>query len=199
MCVLATGGGSGLNCLRGVEVFQRGCITYYGGPGAFSPRTFLKFEALKCPFPAFWALRLFVKFVFTVLVFRAKIKKSATLYGRTQHINLHDLHNCAWTVSGRISSFRKYITMAKCTAWLRYASIRDKNSIAWSEIQTSYYITLQIQCSYGRFSQTNKVLLTASNWADNMSTWKYNKGLSTALKYASPKIEKPNKYRFYDL
>ena len=142
MCVLATGGGSGLNCLRGVEVFQRGCITYYGGPGAFSPRTFLKFEALKCPFPAFWALRLFVKFVFTVLVFRAKIKKSATLYGRTQHINLHDLHNCAWTVSGRISSFRKYITMAKCTAWLRYVSIRDRNSIAWSEIQTSYYITL---------------------------------------------------------
>jgi hypothetical protein len=33
------------------------------------------------PFPAFWAVCSFFTFVLTVLVFRAKIKKSATLYG----------------------------------------------------------------------------------------------------------------------
>ena len=43
-------------------------VYYYGGPGPFSLKTFFKFEAL-------------VKFVVTALVFRAQIKKSATLYG----------------------------------------------------------------------------------------------------------------------
>ena len=68
---------SGADLVRfvwGVQVFQR------GSGGILSQKMF-EIWSPEMPFPAFWALRLFVKFVLTVLVFRAKIKKSATLHG----------------------------------------------------------------------------------------------------------------------
>ena len=34
--------------------------------------------------------------------------------------------------------------------------------------------------------QKNERILTASNWADSIRTWKYNRGFSRALKYVSP-------------
>ena len=56
--------------IEGVEVFQRGCITTW--VRGHSPLEHFEMWSLEMPiFPAFWA----------VLVFRAKIKKSATLYG----------------------------------------------------------------------------------------------------------------------
>jgi hypothetical protein len=74
-----------------------------------------------------------------------------------------DLHNCAWTVSGRRSNFLRYITIAKCTAWLRYDSMRDKNSIAWNKIKNvlNSALLLRYQIKQRFYSQPQTALITS--------------------------------------
>jgi hypothetical protein len=63
---------------EGLEVF-RGCALLWGSVGVVPQKIFEIIWSPEKPFPAFWALHLFFKFVLTVLVFRTNIKKSVTL------------------------------------------------------------------------------------------------------------------------